>query len=161
MKIKAIIEEDYTNYKKPAMFIGTASCNGKCCSEAGLSLSVCQNDKWRSRSPFIIQDDEICKRYLSNPITEAIVFGGLEPFEQTDELISFVRTFRFVHGCKDDVVIYTGYYENEIAKEIETIRQFPNVILKVGRYVPGQESHYDDTLGVWLASDNQKGIKIS
>ena len=89
------------------------------------------------------------------------MFGGLEPFEQTDELISFVRTFRFVHGCKDDVVIYTGYYENEIAKEIETIRQFPNVILKVGRYVPGQESHYDDTLGVWLASDNQKGIKIS
>ena len=45
MRIKAIIDEDYTNYKKPAMFIGTASCCGKCCKEAGLPLSVCQNDE--------------------------------------------------------------------------------------------------------------------
>lgn len=161
MWVKAIIDEDFTNYKKPSMFIGTVSCSGKCCVEAGIPLSVCQNDGWRSRAPFVVQDTEICIRYLSNPITEAIVIGGLEPFEQTDELVNLLRTLRTVFGCMDDVVIYTGYYEHEIASEIEMLRQFPNIILKTGRYLPEQQSHYDDVTGAWLASDNQKGIVIS
>ena len=33
MRVKTIVEEDFTNYKKPAMFIGTISCGGKCCLE--------------------------------------------------------------------------------------------------------------------------------
>ena len=46
MRVKTIVDEDFTNYKKPAMFIGTISCGGKCCIEAGIPLSVCQNDGW-------------------------------------------------------------------------------------------------------------------
>lgn len=42
MRVKTIVDEDFTNYKKPAMFIGTISCGGKCCIEAGIPLSVCQ-----------------------------------------------------------------------------------------------------------------------
>lgn len=51
MRVKTIVDEDFTNYKKPAMFIGTISCGGKCCIEAGIPLSVCQNDGWRSCAP--------------------------------------------------------------------------------------------------------------
>ena len=28
MRVKTIVDEDFTNYKKPAMFIGTISCGG-------------------------------------------------------------------------------------------------------------------------------------
>ena len=44
MRIKMLVEEDFTNYKKAAMVIGAISCGGKCCTEAGITLSVCQND---------------------------------------------------------------------------------------------------------------------
>lgn len=44
MRVKTVVDEDFTNYKKASMFVGTISCGGKCCTEAGLPLSVCQND---------------------------------------------------------------------------------------------------------------------
>jgi len=28
MRVKTIVDEDFVNYKKPSMFIGTISCNG-------------------------------------------------------------------------------------------------------------------------------------
>ena len=31
-------------------------------------------------------------------------------------------------------------------------KYIPNVIIKWGRYIPGQKPHYDDVLGVYLAS---------
>ena len=39
MRLKALIDEDFTNYKKPSMFIGTISCNWKCCKEQNLDVS--------------------------------------------------------------------------------------------------------------------------
>ena len=36
MRVKTVVDEDFTNYKKPSMFIGTISCGGKCCIEAGM-----------------------------------------------------------------------------------------------------------------------------
>lgn len=29
MRVKTVVDEDFTNYKKPAMFIGTISCGGQ------------------------------------------------------------------------------------------------------------------------------------
>ena len=34
-------------------------------------------------------------------------------------------------------------------------RKYKNIIVKFGRYVPNQPAHYDEVLGVYLASDNQ------
>ena len=161
MRIKTIIDEDFVNYKKPAMFIGTISCNGKCCIEAGIPLSVCQNDGWRSCAPVHIDDHELFQRYSRNQLTSAIVFGGLEPMEQFDELVRFLEIMRGYYGCDDDVVIYTGYYPGEIKNEIRTLRKYTNVIIKFGRYKPGHNPHYDEELGVNLASDNQFAVKIS
>ena len=161
MHIKTIIDEDFTNYKKPAMFIGTVSCAGKCCTEAGLPLSVCQNDGWRSCAPVSFKDEQICERYLSNPITQAIVFGGLEPFEQFDELFDFIEMFRMYYNCSDDIVIYTGYNEEEIPGKISALTEFDNIIIKFGRYVPNDKPVYDEVLGVTLSSQNQHAIQIS
>lgn len=161
MKVKALIEEDFTNYKCPAFFIGTVSCDGKCCIDAGIPLEVCQNNRWRARTEVEIPDTVLCERYLNNPITQAIVFGGLEPFEQFDEMLHLIATLRKTYNCTDDVVIYTGYRKNEIQKEIDKLILYPNVIVKYGRYIPDRPRRYDETLGVELISDNQYAEKIS
>lgn len=162
MRVTTIIDEDFVNYKKPAMFIGTISCGGKCCIEADIPLSVCQNDGWRTCAPVAIADDEICRRYLDNTITSAIVIGGLEPFEQTDELFELVSTIRNKFKCSDDIVIYTGYTRDEIKSEADNLAKlYKNIIVKFGRYRPGNTPHYDEVLGVKLASDNQYATRIS
>ena len=161
MRIKTIVDEDFTNYKKPAMFIGTISCGGKCCIEAGIPLSVCQNDGWRSCAPIAMSDRQICMRYMANPLTNAIVIGGLEQFEQAKEVRKLVWMLRNVFMCDDDVVIYTGYTPDEIEEEVKLLSEFKNIIIKYGRYVPNARTRYDDVLGVNLVSDNQYAVKIS
>lgn len=160
MRIKSIVYDDFVNYKTPSMFIGTISCGGKCCIEAGIPLSVCQNDEWRRAGAVLISDEELCKRYLKNDITRAIVIGGLEPFEQTSELCKFISTLRNEFGCDDDVVIYTGYYPEEIEDELVLLRPYGNIIVKFGRFVPDRPHRYDEVLGVELASDNQFAERI-
>lgn len=161
MKIKTIVDEDFVNYKVPSMYIGTAYCDGKCCRESGLPLSVCQNDAWRGSATIAMDDDDIIQRYLSNDITKAFCFAGLEPFEQFDELLRLVSKLRAEYHCNDTVVIYTGYNLTEIMPEVDTLKKFENIIIKFGRYVPNQSKHFDKVLGVRLASDNQYAVKIS
>lgn len=161
MRVKTIVDEDFVNYAKPSMFIGTISCAGKCCLEANIPLSVCQNDGWRTNAPINLSDLAIYERYASNPITKAIVIGGLEPFEQVPEILRLVRHIRIDQNCLDDIVIYTGYYEEEILVTVEALSRFPNIIIKYGRYIPDEIGRFDEVLGVSLSSDNQYAVKIS
>ena len=55
----------------------------------------------------------------------------------------------------DDIVIYTGYYKEEIIDKVNLLNQLGNIVIKYGRYIPNQEKHYDGILGVNLASNNQ------
>ena len=162
MRVKTIVDEDFVNYQKPSMFIGTISCGGKCCIEGGFPLSVCQNDGWRGNAPINIRDRVIIERYLHNGISRAIVFGGLEPMEQSDELFEFIDMLRNTYKCDDDVVIYTGYNREEISGIVERLaHRFSNIIIKFGRYIPNMKSRFDEVLGVELASDNQYAVRIS
>lgn len=162
MRVKAIVDEDFVNYQKPSMFIGTISCGGKCCIEGGLPLSVCQNDGWRGNAPIDIRDRVIIERYLHNGISQAIVFGGLEPMEQFDELFEFIDVLRNQYKCDDDVVIYTGYNREEISGIVERLAsRFNNIVIKFGRYIPNIKSRFDEVLGVTLASENQYAERIS
>ena len=161
MRVLKIIDEDFTNYKEPCMFIGTISCGGKCCIEAGIPLCVCHNDQWRNADYQDIPNSEICERYLEDPISSAIVFGGLEPFEQFPELIEFIKTFRNTYHIIDDIVIYTGYNANEIIDEVNLLREFGNIIIKFGRYIPDAPSVQDPVLGVKLASSNQYAERLT
>lgn len=161
MRVNTIVDEDFINYQKPAMFIGTISCGGKCCIEGGFPLSVCQNDGWRGCAPVNIKDKVIVKRYLQNKISHAIVLGGLEPLEQADEVVELIRTLREDFNCHDDVVIYTGYYPDEVTAILDELQKFDNIVVKFGRYIPNIKSHFDEVLGVNLASDNQYAVRIS
>lgn len=161
MRVIKIETERFQDYKVPSMYIGCIQCSGKCCIEAGIPIEVCINNDWRKSKIVEVNDDEVIKSYLSDPITEAIVFAGLEPFEQFDEIFSFIKKLRKEYNCQDTVIIYTGYYENEIVSYIDKLKQFENIIVKFGRYIPDNKPHYDDTLGVELASDNQYAKKIS
>ena len=81
------------------------------------------------------------------------MFGGLEPFDSWNELIDLIYHLR--QKTNDDIVIYTGYNKNEILDKLERLSQYENIIVKFGRYIPDQELHFDEVLGVKLASDNQ------
>lgn len=157
MTIKGLIDEDLINYKKPCMVIEMPKCSFKCDKECG--RPVCQNGALATAKTITITVNNIVKRYLSNDITSAIVFQGLEPMDSWDDVISFINIFR--SQCDDDIVIYTGYKEEEIEDKIEWLSHHKNIIIKFGRFIPDQKSHYDETLGVNLASANQYAKKIS
>ena len=159
MRIKFLQEEDFLNYKKCSMFIGVSYCDWKCCKELNLPCSICQNNGWSNSPIKEISNKDIVNEYLKNDITESIVIGGLEPFLQFEELMSFISTFR--KSSNDDIVIYTGYYKTEIEDKIKLLQRFPNIIVKFGRYIPNRGSRFDDILGVVLASNNQYAEKIS
>lgn len=161
MLVKTIVDEDFSNYKKPAMVIGCISCNFKCCKEANIPISVCQNQPIYSQKNIDISIDKIIDRYINNNISKSVVFGGLEPMLQFEDVIKFLHKFRNEYHLNDDVVIYTGYYENEIIGEIKSLQHYPNIIVKFGRFKPNDRKHYDEILGVDLISSNQYAKKIS
>lgn len=159
MKTRGIVDEDFINYKKPAMFISAISCTFKCCHDANIPESVCQNSTIVSSPIIDIPADEILRRYVDNPITEAIVVAGLEPMLQFEEVIELLEKFRTVSS--DDFVIYTGYDLDEVKDQTQKLATYDNVIVKFGRYIPNQPSVFDDVLGVELASYNQYAMRIS
>ena len=158
MKVKGIVQEDFINYKKPAMFISTATCSFKCDRESG--TQCCQNGPLASQPDIEIGTGRLVAMYAGNQITRAVVFGGLEPMDQFEDLAKFISRLRAT-GCMDDVVIYTGYNKDEIPYKIWTLSAFPNVIVKYGRFVPNSEPRHDEVLGVTLASKNQYAERIS
>ena len=157
--IKGLVDEDFVQYKKPSMFIGTCFCDWKCCRDAGCPVTMCQNSPLANSKNKVVEFSTLYDRYINNPITKAIVFGGLEPMLQFESVMELLKYFR-QKGCKDDFVIYTGHYEDELQEEIKFIESFVKeydgkIIVKFGRFVPDQESRWNRILGVELASPNQ------
>lgn len=161
MRYTNVIHEDFANYHKPAMFIGTISCDGKCWRELGLPSDTCQNDALRSAYVREIDTFTLVEKYINNQITEAVVFGGLEPMLQIDEVLKFIYILRNTFNNNDDVVIYTGYYPDELVDELNELRKFENIVVKFGRYIPDDKPKYDDVLMVTLSSSNQYAERIS
>ena len=157
MIIKGIQEEDFINYKKPSMFISFSSCTWKCEKECG--RKVCQNGALATSPNINIGVKTIVNKYINNPITKSIVCGGLEPFDTFDDLLRLIAYLRV--STDDDIVIYTGYYKEEIADKVTLLSKYKNIVIKYGRYIPDQKTHYDEVLGVYLASSNQYAEKIS
>lgn len=160
MILVGIIDEDFVNYKKPSMTIEFPYCDLKCDRDCG--MPVCQNSNLLKQPMYYISADRLYERYHDNPITNAIVCQGLEPFDSWHNLEELIHCFRVEHNCLDDFVIYTGYNEDEINRKIKYLKcVYPNIIVKFGRFVPNDEPHYDEVLGVKLASSNQYAEKIS
>lgn len=151
MLIKNIIDEDFINFKFPSMTIEMPFCTFKCDKECG--INVCQNSALVKEPNIEILTEKLITRYLDNPITKAIVFQGLEPFDSWDELYKFCKIFR--ENSQDIIVIYTGYNKEEILMQIQQLSSLGNIIIKFGRFIPNRPHKFDEVLGVELASDNQ------
>ena len=161
MFVKGIVDEDFVNYKQPSMFITTSTCDFKCDRECG--QHVCQNSELAHAATLYIREKEIAQRFISNPITKAVVLGGLEPMDSFDDVYNLVDWLNILHN-HSDVVIYTGYTEEEVYDAVmllynELSRPYRDLIVKYGRYIPNQEQILDPILGVYLASDNQYAVR--
>ena len=153
--LKGIIDEDFVNYRVPSMTLMFPYCNFKC------GENLCPNSDLVKHEDIKINIKKLCKRYLDNPITKSIVCQGLDPMDSYEELLEFIKILRYEYNCNDDIVIYTGYNEDEIEMHLMMLSMFDNIVIKFGRYIPNQTPHFDEVLGVKLASDNQYGEKIS
>lgn len=153
MKIKGVISEDFVNYKVPSMVVEFPRCNFKCGGD------YCQNSNLANEPNIDISVDRIIDMYVNNPITEALVCQGLEPFDSWDDLYNLVLNFRIFSD--DDIVIYTGYNKDEIEDKIIILQLHKRVVIKYGRFIPNEDFHYDEILGVKLASGNQYAERIS
>ena len=167
MKIKGLVDECFGDYKMPAMYIAFPYCSFKCDLE--IHKNYCQNSHLANSPSIEISKEEILHRYLSNDITEAIVLGGLEPFDSELELLAFIDCARRQFNIKDPIIIYTGYTEAEledgnygrggnfkIQQEYwESIKNSGNIIVKFGRFRPNEQPHFDEVLGVYLANKEQ------
>ena len=167
MKLINLIEEDFTNYRKPGMFLGFPHCSGKCNSK---DCIVCQNESLRHipESDLIdISIEDVIDRYRRNRVVKCLIFGGLEPFDSFYDLNETIAQFRSKHDISyswDPIIIYTGYYPFEIEDKLAAVTSVNNnmpLIVKFGRYIPGHKPHYDPVLGVKLASDNQYALQYS
>jgi hydroxymethylpyrimidine pyrophosphatase-like HAD family hydrolase len=141
------------------MTIEMPYCNFKCDHECG--KLVCQNGALAHSPNINYAIESIIQVYKNNPITRAVVFQGLEPFDSIDDLRDFIFEFRNCYSINDDIVIYTGYNKDEIENYLIQLKQFSNIVVKFGRYIPDCESHFDPILGVKLASPNQYAERIS
>lgn len=161
MLLKGINDEDFVNYKLPAMFIACHSCTFKCDKMCG--KQVCQNSALANSPNIEVDVKSLVNRYITNTISKSVVFGGLEPFDDIENVLLFIDTLRKVNN--DNVIIYTGYTEEEILTNFSDyfhrLSQYTNIIIKYGRFIPDQASHIDSILGVKLQGDNQYAKKIS
>ena len=167
IEIKNLIDEDFINYKKPSMFIAMPHCTFKCDKECG--CNVCQNSELAAAPSIEMELIEIAIRFYENPITKAIVFGGLEPFDDFENVIELIKILNALYTtCFDikempDIIIYTGYYPDEIKDKIKELKSAvvdTNIIIKFGRFIPDKPHRFDDLLGVELASDNQYAMRL-
>ena len=169
MKIRFLIDTDVTNYRKTSMVVGMPYCDGKCWRDlnaqgGNYDWSLCHNHSIRDEREIEIAVNDLASRYISNPLSHAVVFAGMEPLLSIHQIVAFIIYLRGACRCEDDIVIYTGYNEDE--KPVSDFTNLlktadvSNVIVKFGRYIPGDEEHLDPVLGVKLASKNQYARKI-
>lgn len=165
MIVKGIIDEDFVNYKKPSMVIMCPTCSFKCDKECG--EQVCQNSALATSPDIEIEIDDLINRYLKNAITHAVVFSGLEPFDDIHNVLHFIDDLRSKYHNHDDVIIYTGYTKEEINEKfhdeyymLSFLGTNGSIYIKYGRFIPNKPKRYSNVLGVTLSSDNQYAEKV-
>ena len=151
MKLKGIIDYDCTNYKEPVLTLEFPYCDFKCDKLNG--SQVCQNSALVTEPNFLISFEKIWELYEQNPLTKGFCCQGLEPLDSFCELLDFIQFIR--NKTNDAIIIYTGYDKFEKPLFLKAINQYTNIIVKWGRFIINQKPHYDEILGVNLASNNQ------
>jgi len=125
MRLKNIVAEDFCNYRKPSLFIVSATCDWKCCKEQGLDIGVCQN------AP-LVQIKEVetlikCFRDRGENC-EFVIYTGYYPNEITNEIrllsqyeniiIKFGRFIPDSESVYDELLGITLVSNNQFAMRI-------------------------------------------
>ena len=153
MELISIVDNDELLYKKKSLVLNFPTCDMKC------GKKRCCNAFMLEQEPQSFKISEVIDAYMSNEQTKAIVCSGLEPFDSWHDLQSFIMNIRYY--TPDDIVIYTGYSEEELKDKIPWISVYENIIIKFNRHIAKQSPHYDELLGVNLSSSNQYAKCIS
>lgn len=155
-----MIEENNLNhYYKNGLLIATVNCDWKCLKESNLSLDVCQNSHTNKMKTKTIEVSKLVCMFEENLMSDCVIFAGLEPMLQIEEIVKFIEVFRVSNDS--DVIIYTGYYKKEIEDTVNRLKKYDNIIIKFGRFIPNVDSVYDNVLKIKLVSGNQYAEKIS
>lgn len=151
-----INDTDFVNYKEPTFNIALGiTCTFKC------GINLCQNSELAKSKTIKCNIKDIIKRYLNQNISHTVTFQGLEVLDNIKQLLWFIHNFR--KFSNDTIIIWTGYTKEECIDFVYIIKKMEckNIIIKFGRYIPDQEKHYDEVLGIYLASNNQYAERIS
>ena len=154
LDVFTINECDLVNYVYPTFLIASGvTCTFKCERECG--KKVCQNHPLLKEEVIHYSIPNAIWRYDRQSLSNSITFQGLEPLDNMVQLVWFLIEFRKNHD--DDVIIWTGYTEDECEAFINLLKELKitNVIIKFGRYVPDKEPHMDELLGVQLSNEEQ------
>lgn len=158
MEIKGVQFEDFVNYKKPCTTVLFPYCNFKC--ELENCGASCHNSPLAQAPTITVPATAIIEEFLHNNIVDAICFQGLEPFDSFEDMFHLIELLRDVYFYEGDIVIYTGFYPQEIEEKLTKLKKYSKIIIKFGRFIPNSNSKYDKLLGVTLASDNQYSKRI-
>ena len=92
---------------------------------------LCQNSSLVKQPDIEIPINKIIDSYINNPITHAIVLGGLEPLDSFGDVLDLIKELRIGRLCDDDIVIYTGYNKEEVLDKIKLLKEFKKYNYKV------------------------------
>lgn len=163
MKLLAQPTTVFNDYKKVGLYVPTSHCTFKCVTEAnakGIKFIECQNHALAGCSKRIdMSAKEIYDIAQNDVFVEAIILSGLDPLDSFEETMKFVDEFRKLSDM--ELVIFTGYKEEEISDKIEMLSKYNGITMKVGRYDPTIPAKYDPIGEVTLATGNQYFINVS
>lgn len=147
MKIKGFEHERTQDAPFMGCLIIANDCNRNCRN--------CFNQHLKNKPSIDMTADDIIAEVKKNPFNEGIILGGLEWFEQLDDMYILMKA---AAESNLKIMVYTGesYIKDEsifieCAKKVETY-------VKLGPYIetlPGRQMY-----GITLASKNQKIIKF-
>ena len=74
--LKGVVMEDFVNYAKPSLFLITCKCDWKCCHEANIPITVCQNEPVvrQATKEFLISSILFLESYSIEYILELLNF---------------------------------------------------------------------------------------
>lgn len=153
MIVKDILWGDAVNYRVISLTIMFPYCTFKC------GEMNCQNSALAQEKNVDVSIPDLVQQYIKDDMCEAVVAQGLDPLDSFEDVYEFISELR--KYSNDPVVIYTGYNASEVQDKVNILKNYPNIIIKFGRYIPNQKPHRDEILDVDLASDNQYAEKIS
>jgi len=152
-----------SDYKKFAIYLPTTFCTLKCMTELKqreIKLEEheeCHNHKLLGCNTIELSTLDIKTKYIdNNPLVECVILSGLDPMDDFDNSIKFIKEFRELDK-KMEIVIFTGYEPEEIMDKINLLKEIDNrnITFKFGRFRPDLKPRYDEVGEVTLISGNQ------